>query len=693
MLPLTDSEDEQIKDSFFRMGITFVKNALVPRELSSVEGQTVDERTKAAEEIAQSNNWNEQTRAAIFFGLAFDTTSSDEEAAGLELLARGIETSPELAEMLSPLLLWLKGMLQIGAAVNALNRDAVEEAAKYYMQGAFSFLRARLPRMAIESVQRTLDLGLNRDAVALNSFIAGASIITLELENQLGDSVMVSFQYYYRQVLALLVQQKANALLLLLLLEAAKGNRFANALAQRGRLPWLETPEAQSMLSSIEELERTIDSEAAPSSILDDETLLTAYVSSREMRGGATRSEQLRNLQIRFDAELDRQLAMRETSAPDWIPTVESLQEALGPRGVLLCYFIGSAPQTGGLAIYTLVLTDQDVKLFVGVSRSLPSATITFGDGEEAIAANWLSLVVKAVRESVQMEPGPLSASSEAFDLLHQDSQQYLAKDLSQLLARLRETGKDHLCIAPHGPLHFYPFHLLGPEDEPLSKNWSMTYLPNLQLLSSAQESPPAEPQHELVAIGLDFDTQNPRGLAPLSGAQDEASAIAKIFGTKALTGSAATKSAVLEALATSRRIHLASHGEHRVSAPAFQCIYLSGEKGEDILYSYEVLKLDLRGVDLVTLSACETALGRFDVSDNMRGFSANLLIAGVSTIIGTLWNVETNAAAFFFEQLYAALYHGSRIGDAFHSAQLQTQTHYPQYRDWGAFYLAGNWK
>jgi CHAT domain-containing protein len=692
-LPLIDSEDEQIKDSFFRMGIPFVRSALIPKELSSVEGQTVTERAQAAEEIAQNSNWNERERAAMFFGLAFDSTTSDEEAEGLELLARGIEASPELAAMLSPLLLWLKGMLQTGAAVNALNRDAFKEAAMYYMRGAFSFLDARLPRHAFGLVQRAIDLGLNRDAVALNAFIAGASTVSLELENQLGDSIMITLQFYYRQILALLVQRKVKILTLLFLLETAKGNRFANALVQRGRVPWLETPQAQRMLRNIEELERTIDSDPEHPSILDDEMLLTAYVSSQEMKGGATRIEQLRNLQIHFDAELNREIAMQSTSAQDWIPTIDSLQEALGPRSVLLCHFIGRGPHAGGLAIYTLVLTSQDAKLFVGESRSLPSATITFSDEEETITANWFSLVIKALREAVQVEPGPRSASDEALNLLTKDTEQYLTEDLGKLLASLRETGRDHLCIAPHGPLHYYPFHLLGPEDEPLSKTWSVTYLPNLQLLSAAQESPVTKPEHELVAIGLDFDAQNPRGLPPLSGAQAEASAIAKIFGAGALTGSAATKSAVIEALATSRRVHLASHGAHRVSAPAFQCVYLSGEKGEDVLYAYEVLKLDLRGVELVTLSACETALGRFDVSDNLRGFSANLLIAGVSTIIGTLWNVETNAAAFFFEQFYAALHQGAQIGDAFHNAQMQTQTQFPQYRDWGAFYLAGNWK
>jgi CHAT domain-containing protein len=126
------------------------------------------------------------------------------------------------------------------------------------------------------------------------------------------------------------------------------------------------------------------------------------------------------------------------------------------------------------------------------------------------------------------------------------------------------------------------------------------------------------------------------------------------------------------------------------VSAPSFQCLYLSPERSSEVLNAYEILRLDLTGVDLVTLSACETALGRVDLGDNPRGFPASLLIAGVSTIIGTLWPVETNAAKFFFTAFYSRL--GSNVTKcaAFAAAQQATRARLPQYRDWGAFYLIG---
>jgi hypothetical protein len=691
-LPLIVSEDDQIKESSFRQGIQFMQDALVPKAALRVRGKRITERAKAADQMVKKESWDSRTRAAVLFSLAVASTISAEEAQGLELLQQGIEASPELATLLSPPLQWFKGVLQTGAAVNALDQGNAKDAAQHYMMGAITFLDGHQPRIAWDLILRTIDLGLNRDADALVPFVAGIGRMALDLENQLGDSTMISLQYYYRQVLARLVQQGANnALMLVFLLLAAKGNRFANALARRGGTPWLETEEAQRMLLSINDPLRTVSSEARFFSMLDDEMLLTAYVSSQEMKGGTTEVERLRNLQIHFDAELNRQL-VTQPAAPEWIPTIESLQETLGAQSVLLCYFVGTGPKMGGLAVYTLILTNQDVRLMVGASDLLPSATVTMSDGEEMIAGNWLSLDIKALREALQLEPGPRTASGEALDGLAKDQGQYLGGGLPELLAHLRESGKDHLCIAPHGPLHFYPFHLLGPEGKALSETWNVTYLPNLRLLDPSRKTPTTDPKLGLTAIGLDFDTANPRGLPQLSGAEAEAAAIAKTFGTQPVTGAAATKLAVLEAFANSQRIHLASHGEHRVSAPAFQCIYLAGCEGEDVLYSYELLRLDLHGVDLVTLSACETALGRFDVSDNLRGFSASLLIAGVSTIIGTLWPIETNAAAFFFEHLYTALQRGSGKGHAFHAAQLETQSRFPQYRDWGAFYLAGAW-
>src|SRR5207245_3594083 len=110
------------------------------------------------------------------------------------------------------------------------------------------------------------------------------------------------------------------------------------------------------------------------------------------------------------------------------------------------------------------------------------------------------------------------------------------------------------------------------------------------------------------------------------------------------------------------------------------------------MLHAYELLGLDMRGLRLLTLSACETALGRFDLGDNIRGLPASFFLAGVSALIGTLWRVRDPASRHFFAAFYRAYVGGTPLLDAFVAAQRDTRVHFPQYRDWGAFYFAGDW-
>ncbi|WP_075024262.1 CHAT domain-containing protein [Actinomadura madurae] len=62
-------------------------------------------------------------------------------------------------------------------------------------------------------------------------------------------------------------------------------------------------------------------------------------------------------------------------------------------------------------------------------------------------------------------------------------------------------------------------------------------------------------------------------------------------------------------------------------------------------VFAHDILKTDLRGVELVTMSACESALGRFDINDNLHGLPAALLSAGAAAIVGCLWPVAPDVA------------------------------------------------
>jgi CHAT domain-containing protein len=141
--------------------------------------------------------------------------------------------------------------------------------------------------------------------------------------------------------------------------------------------------------------------------------------------------------------------------------------------------------------------------------------------------------------------------------------------------------------------------------------------------------------------------------------------------------------------------LHIAAHGSQDVEAFWYHCLYLNPDEDDSggRLFAHQILGLDLRGLELVTLSACESALGRYDLNDNLRGLPAAFLLAGAATVIGALWPVTAAVATLFFEELYSCLLNGHPKRDAFHRAQRVTRQAYPEYRDWGAFTFIGDWR
>lgn len=111
-------------------------------------------------------------------------------------------------------------------------------------------------------------------------------------------------------------------------------------------------------------------------------------------------------------------------------------------------------------------------------------------------------------------------------------------------------------------------------------------------------------------------------------------------------------------------------------------------EKEEDgILLSSEISKINLYGTDLVVLSACQTGLGDL-TEDGVVGLQRAFKMAGVKTLLMTLWEVDDDATMVMMRTFYDQLLLGRSKRAAFTIAQkaLQEQFRDPFY--WGAFIL-----
>jgi CHAT domain-containing protein/tetratricopeptide (TPR) repeat protein len=165
---------------------------------------------------------------------------------------------------------------------------------------------------------------------------------------------------------------------------------------------------------------------------------------------------------------------------------------------------------------------------------------------------------------------------------------------------------------------------------------------------------------------------------APLPGTRAEAETLRRLATEPAplvLTGSNASEQRLHELaasgeLARFRYLHLATHGIADNRLPLHSAIILSRDKlpdpekqmlaGQPIfdgrLTAREVLQNWELNAELVTLSACQTALGKYEGGEGFLGFAQALTIAGSRAVCLSLWKVDDTATALLMERFYQNL-------------------------------------
>ena len=385
---------------------------------------------------------------------------------------------------------------------------------------------------------------------------------------------------------------------------------------------------------------------------------------------------------------------------------LEGAQKVLGPGVLFLSYCVGEdtthlfALLDGKLELFTIPVSRADLKKDIRFLRKLLTDKNADEEQLSRKAASLYDVLVKPTRGQIKQSRAVL--------------------------------------ICPDGPLHALPFSALKVskkkyliEEKPLSYAISATVLAQLQgapgekahALHLAAFGDPAYPGEQgqsegSAARGFLRD----QSLTPLPATREEVNGICALFPgqVEKFLGDQATEETAKKLGKDVRYIHFACHGLFDERFPldsglAFS-IPVKVEEGQDngILQAWEIFEKLRIDADLVTLSACETALGKEMGGEGLIGLTRAFEYAGARSVLSSLWNVSDESTALLMTRFYGYLKEGKPKAEALRLAQLglisSGKGHHPKsvsphsslftpHSDyshpfyWAAFVLNGDWR
>lgn len=213
------------------------------------------------------------------------------------------------------------------------------------------------------------------------------------------------------------------------------------------------------------------------------------------------------------------------------------------------------------------------------------------------------------------------------------------------LVKHLHARGYERALLVPCGPLGLLPLPAMALDE------MAFAYAPSARIPSSlAARNRPAGPP-VLVAVGNPLSSAaSPLPLATMEveGSADHFQASSR----RLLLGRHADRASVLSALPGATHLHFACHGIFDLATPLDSALLLAGK---DRLTVRDLLDggVDLSAARLAVLSACQTAMSDQEIPDELLGFPAAFLQAGVPVVLGTLWPVGDIAATLLLFDFY----------------------------------------
>ncbi|WP_158596906.1 CHAT domain-containing protein [Aquimarina sp. BL5] len=269
----------------------------------------------------------------------------------------------------------------------------------------------------------------------------------------------------------------------------------------------------------------------------------------------------------------------------------------------------------------------------------------------------------------------------------------------------LKKIESKELIIISDDILNYLPFDALSTsKDKPdyLIKEYQISYTNSATLLKE-QQNKIKTAKNRLLAYAPTFgntsiNTQQDRSdFGPLLYNTDEVNQITKFFNGKAVTGNEASLVSFSENSRTYNMLHFATHAAANDEHPDYSYLAFAPNNNEasSLLYVKDLYGYNINA-DLVTLSACQTGLGKLQKGEGMLSLARGFSYAGAKSLVTTLWKINDQTTSElmqdFYENLDASLPKDKALREAkltyLKTAEDELLTH-PYY--WSGFMISGD--
>ncbi len=323
--------------------------------------------------------------------------------------------------------------------------------------------------------------------------------------------------------------------------------------------------------------------------------------------------------------------------------------------------------------IYPIILSDRIEVILSVPGQPLSSYRTILSQAET-------EQTIKLMRQSLN----PAFSNQERIEVSQKLYDWLIRPAQSQLSQRQIKT----LVFILDGSLRNLPMAGLYDGKQYLIEKYNVALSPGMKLISQS-----IKPERlKVITAGLSEARQ---GFKALPAVKSEVTEISEELSTKLLLNEKFTVANLKNAIKSIpfSILHLATHGQF--SSKSDDTFILTWDGKINVRELNELLQVrqsELNPVELIVLSACQTAKG-----DNraILGLAGVAVSSGVRSTIGTLWAVQDESTAFFMVEFYKQLNRpGVSKAQALRNTQLKfikgKDFHHPFY--WAPFVLIGNW-